>query len=220
VARRTIHGRVALDRTGVCAHTGAARSTVNHWHHHRRTTGFPAGFTHQGGEWFWLDDIAAFHTAHLAAKLGELTRVDRGGDPDELVGSGEAARIMGYASYRNLPVELYGNPDDVEILADGRRRKYWYRRTVWAVADARTGRQSTGRTPGSSTGPRNPHPYANDPRLDVARVVLRTARAQGRDTRGLSAALTQQLGVTARTAQRLLATARRADRKPDGEAGR
>jgi hypothetical protein len=219
VARRSIHGRVALDRTGVSAHTSAARSTVNHWHRHRRTTGFPDGFAHEGGEWFWLDDIDTFHVAHRAAKLAELTRIDRGGDPDELVGSGEAARIMGYASYRNLPAELYDNPDHDETLSGGRRRrKYWHRRSVWAIADARTGRQSTGRTPGSTTGPRKPHPYADDPRLDTAREVLRAARTDGLDTRGLSTTLTQRLGVPARTAQRLLAAAEHADPQPSDDA--
>jgi hypothetical protein len=73
-----------------------------------------------------------------------------------------AARILGYGSYRNLPDTLYDRPDRTEGLPDGRIRRKWFRRTVWAVADARTGRQSTGRTPGT-TGPRKPHRYADDP---------------------------------------------------------
>jgi hypothetical protein len=209
VARRRFGRRVAVDRDGVATDTGAARSTVNHWHRYRRTTGFPAAFTDEAGrEWFWLDEIRAFHAAHRAAKLAELTDIDRSGDPWELVGSGFAAKIMRYSSYRNLPDELLDCADDIEELSGGRVRRRWYRRTVWAVADARTGRQSTGRTPGTATGPRKVHPYADDARLAAATTLLDTAHAEGCGSRGLGAELANQLGVTERTAQRLLATAR------------
>jgi hypothetical protein len=208
VGRRTFGGRVAVDRAGVATHTGAARRTVNLWHRNRSTTGFPDGFTDDSGrEWFWLDQITAFHTAHQKAKLAVLTEVDRSGDPDELVGSGEAAKILRYGSYRNLPDQLRDRPDDIEILSDGRLRRRWYRRTVWAIADARTGRQSTGRTPGTTTGPLKPHPYADDPRLQTAAELLADAQQTGRDRRGLGVELAGRLGVAQRTAQRLLTAA-------------
>ncbi|GLY98829.1 hypothetical protein [Actinoplanes sp. NBRC 103695] len=206
MARRTIGGRTALDRAGVVAHTGSAYSTVNHWHRHRARFGFPDGFTHDGTEWFWLADIEAFHAAHQAAKRAELTKVDRRGHPDDLVGSGTAAKILGYGSYRNLPDTLLDRADRTEELSDGRIRRRWFRRTVWAVADARTGRQSTGRTPGT-TGARKSHPYADDPRLSAAVELLSEADATGRDRRGLGIELARQLGVAQRTAQRLLAAA-------------
>jgi hypothetical protein len=207
VARRNLSDRVALDREGVAAHTGAARTTVINWIQQRSRFGFPDGFTDASGrEWFWADDIDAFHAAHQAAKLAELTQVDRGGDPHELVTSGEAARILGYSSYRNLPDELTGHPDEVEILSDGRRQRFWYRRTVWAHADARTGRQSTGHAP-RTTGPRKPHPYADDPRLQAAADLLAEATAAGHDRRGLGAELARRLAIPQRTAQRLLAAA-------------
>lgn len=211
MARRSFAGRIALDRDGVAAHTDAARSTVNLWHRNHETTGFPAAITDASGEWFWLDEVTTFHVAHQAAKLAELTDIDRGGDPNELVGSGTAAKIMRYSSYRNLPDQLRDCPDDVEILSDGRLRRRWYRRTVWAVADARTGRQSTGRTPGTTTGPRKPHPYADDPRLSTALRLLQAARAAGRDGRGLGVELANRLNIGSRTAQRLLAAASATD---------
>jgi len=207
VARRTIDGRTALDRSGVAAHLGVAYTTVNNWHRHRTRFTFPDGFTHDGGEWFWLDDIDRFHTAHLAAKRAELTKVDRRGQPDDLVGSGAAARILGYRSYRNLPDTLYDRPDRIERLPDGRVRRLWFRRTVWAVADARTGRQSTGRTPGT-TGARKPHPYADDPRLQVAVELLNEAGTGEQSPRGLGVELARRLRVGERTAQRLLTQAR------------
>ena len=213
LATRVIEGRAALDRAGVGAHTGAAYTTVNHWHRHRTRFGFPNGFTHDGGEWFWLDDIEAFHSAHLAAKRAVLTKVDRRGNPDDLVGSGTAAKILGYGSYRNLPDTLLDRADRTEQLSDGRIRRYWYRRTVWAVADARTGRQSTGRTPGT-TGARKPHPYADDPRLQAAVDLLAEARAAGWDRRGLGVELARRLGIGERTAQRLLTAATSTDGAP------
>ncbi|MET7952296.1 hypothetical protein [Micromonospora sp. NPDC005324] len=206
VARRVMDGRIAFDRAGVAAHTGASYSTVNHWHRHRARFDFPEGFRRDGHDWFWLDDIEAFHAAHQATKRAELTKVDRRGDPEDLIGSGAAAKVLGYSSYRNLPDALLDHPDRVEELSDGRIRRRWYRRTVWAVADARTGRQSTGRTPGT-TGAHKPHPYADDERLHTAIELLTEARAAGRDRRGLGGTLARQLGVTPRTAQRLLAIA-------------
>lgn len=215
MGRRMIGGRIALNRAGVAAFTGAAYSTVNHWHRHRARFRFPEGFQHDGREWFWLDDIEAFHTVHQAAKRAELTKVDRRGDSEDLIGSGAAARVLGYGSYRNLPDTLYDHPDRVETLPDGRLRRLWFRRTVWAVADARTGRQSTGRTPGT-TGARKPHPYADDPRLPAAVALLTEADRTGRDRRGLGVALAQQLGITERTAQRLLAAAGAESSAPAG----
>ncbi|MET7821267.1 hypothetical protein [Micromonospora zamorensis] len=206
VAQRMIGGRIALDRAGTAAHTGAAYSTVNHWHRHRVRFGFPEGFRHDDKEWFWLDDIESFHASHLSAKRAVLTRVSRSGDPNDLVTSGGAAKILGYASYRNLPRTLLDQADQVEVLPSGRLRRRWLRRTVWAVADARTGRHSTGRTPGT-TGARKPHPYADDPRLLAAIELLTEADTTGLDRRGLGLALARQLGITPRTAQRLLATA-------------
>jgi hypothetical protein len=99
---------------------------------------------------------------------------------------------------------LLDRPDRTEELPDGRIRRYWFQRTVWAVADARTGRQSTGRTPGT-TGPRKPHPYADDPRLPAAVDLLTEANSTGRDQRGLGMELARRLGIGERTAQRLLA---------------
>jgi hypothetical protein len=212
MARRRIGGRIALDRAGVAAYTGAAPSTVNHWHRHRARTGFPAAHTDQtGGEWFWLTEIKTFYAAHLAAKRAELTAVDRRGDPDELVTSGGAAKILGYRSYRNLPDALLDQPDRTRTLPDGRIRRYWQRRTVWAIADARTGRQSTGRPAGSTSGPHKPHPYADDPRLQAALDLLASVGlasvGTGQQRRGLGVRLAHQLGITERTAQRLLAAA-------------
>jgi hypothetical protein len=208
VATRIIDGRTALDRSGVATHLGVAYTTVNNWHRHRTRFKFPNGFNHDGGQWFWLDDIDRFHTAHLKAKRAVLTKVDRRGKPDDLVGSGRAARILGYRSYRNLPDTLYDRPDRIERLPDGRVRRLWFRRTVWAVADARTGRQSTGRTPGT-TGARKPHPYADDPRLQAAAGLLNEAgTSSSQIPRGLGVELARRLGVGERTAQRLLTQAR------------
>ena len=213
MATRVIKGRAAVDRAGVAAHLGVAYTTVNHWHRYRAHFEFPEEFGFDGGEWFWLDDIEAFHAAHLTAKRAVLTKVNRHGRPDDLVGSGAAAKILGYRSYRNLPDTLLDRPDRTEELPDGRIRRYWYRRTVWAVADARTGRQSTGRTPGTTCA-RKPHRYADDPRLQAAADLLAQARAAGRDRRGLGVELAHRLGVGERTAQRLLTAAASADSEP------
>ncbi len=70
---------------------------------------------------------------------GETRRADKGRPPRRPGGShrlGRGGEVLGYSSYRNLPDTLLDHPDRIEKLSDGRVRRLWYRRTVWAVADA------------------------------------------------------------------------------------
>jgi hypothetical protein len=115
--------------------------------------------------------------------------------------------VLGYKTHRSLPDELLNNPDQADELPSGRLRRRWYRQTVWDYADGRPLRHSTGRPCGTGTGPRTPHPYAEDPRLDAAHALLAAARAAGTGTAGLGAQLARQLDISKRTGQRLISAA-------------
>jgi hypothetical protein len=205
---RTRRGRRQLDRPGIARRTGVSAATVDYWHLHRDETGFPgkADTDPEGRDWWWQKDIEAFHTAHLEARAATFTEVDRTGNPRDLLTAPQAARVLGYKNHRSLPDELLHNPDQADELPSGRLRRRWYRRTVWAYADGRPLRHSTGRPMGTSN-PRQPHWYAEDARLDVAYALIDQARAAGTGTTGLGAQLARQLGVSDRTGQRLISTA-------------
>jgi len=64
--------------------------------------------------------------------------VDRSGDPDDLVGAPEAARVLGYSKAQLLPQEVLDRADDVTVGAAGRSRRKWRRHTLWAIADSWT----------------------------------------------------------------------------------
>lgn len=120
----------------------------------------------------------------------------------------QVAAVLGYANHRSLTNELLQHPDHVEDLPSGRLRRFWYRQSIWDYADARPLHQSPGRPPGAPTRPHAPHPYADDPRLDAALTLIRQAGASATSTAGLGARLARHLGVSERTGQRLIATAR------------
>jgi hypothetical protein len=208
VATRTRRGRAQLDRAGIRAFTGASAATINRWHHHRVETGFPAAAEsdRDGRQWWWRTDIRDFHARHLATRAGSFTRLDRTGNPDELLTAPQAAKILGYIDHRSLPRLLLDHPDQVEPLPSGRLRRRWYRATVWAYADGRRLRHSTGRPvrPALSGPPGSG--YQDDPRLSAARRLLDDVTAPS--GAGLGVLLAAQLGVNVRTAQRLLASAR------------
>jgi hypothetical protein len=216
MGRRTRRGRRQLDRPGIAERTGVSPATVDYWHLHRARTGFPlqADTDPTGRDWWWQNDIDAFHTAHLAARAATFTHLDRTGDPHDLLTAPQAAAILGYANHRSLPDELIQHPDKADELPSGRLRRRWYRRTVWAYADGRPLRHSTGRPPGTGTGRRTPHPYADDPRLDAARTLIQQAHTNGHRTTGLGARLARQLGIAERTGQRLITAALDHEHKP------
>ncbi len=208
MGERTANGRIQVDRPGIHALTGAAAPTVDRWYLQRALTGFPekAATDADGRDWWWLTDIDAFREEHLAARAARFTHVDRRGQPDDLLTAPQAAKVLGYKDHRSLPSVLHDNPDRAEELPSGRLRRRWYRRTIWDYADGRPLRHSTGRPTGTSGGPRKPHPYADDPRLQAAIDLL--IEYDGKPTTGLGAELARRLGIAERTAQRLINAAR------------
>jgi hypothetical protein len=144
MGERVRGGRLQLDKTGMRARTGAAASTIDHWHHHRDTTGFPppADTDPDGKLWWWADDIDAFTGTHRAALARRFTTIDRTGDPHDLLTPPQAAPVLGYKDHRSIPKALRARPDHVERLPSGRLRRRWYRHTLWAYADARPHRRS------------------------------------------------------------------------------
>lgn len=217
MATRTRNGRLQIDRAGITAMTSAAASTIAHWQRHRDQTGFPhkAETDANGRDWFWHDEIRVFWESYKARRTHDYTTVDRSGHPDDLLTAPEAAKVLGYKDHRSLTPTLRDDPDQVERLPSGFLRRYWYRRTIWAYADSRRLRTSTGH-PTGPVGARKPHPYADDPRLHTAIAILAEAEAAGRSTHGLGAVLADRLNVGVRTAQRLLAAAREHSPLPHG----
>jgi len=209
MGERIRNGRTQIDKAGVRAYVGAGASTVNLWHRACGTSGFPkpAETDDDGRAWWWLDDIKTFWTAHLTARAALFTRADHRGEPDDLLSAPQAAKILGYKDHRSLPDALIDNPDQTEELPSGRLRRWWYRRTVWAYADSRPLRRSTGRPLGATSSPRKTHPYADDPRLDIARQLLTDAHENGTGTSGLGVQLARRLGIHERAAQRLIQAA-------------
>jgi hypothetical protein len=206
MARRRRHGRIQIDRAGVARLTGASYKTIVYWYSNRQRTGFPnvAEVGIHGRHWYWLGEVRTFASSYQDSK--RFTTVDRAGHAEDLIGSPEAARVLGYRHRRSLPALLLDHPDHTETLPSGRVRRRWRRHRVWDFADTRHLRHSTGH-PRGATGTRKPHWYTGDPRLLAAARVLATATASGAGTRGLAAQLANQLGTHPSTARRLLAVA-------------
>jgi hypothetical protein len=68
--------------------------------------------------------------------------IDTSGEPDELVGSAEAARVLGYAAHTSLPAELYDLADERQDKDSGRVWHRWRRATLWAYGERQTGSSS------------------------------------------------------------------------------
>ena len=105
------------------------------WYRNRSRTGHPEKAGRIGRTDYWYDDDwTAWHQAHQRAKTESLTRVDREGDPDDLVDAAEVARMMGYARrnviHANRRLGYFPEPDAYGTTARGRRAPLWKRSTV------------------------------------------------------------------------------------------
>jgi hypothetical protein len=200
-----INGRPVISRADMAAR-GVPKTTVNGWYRDRARTGHPEKAGRIGRTDYWYEDEwTTWHQAHLRNKVDSLTKVDRTGDPDDLVDAAEAARMLRYSSrdviHANRRLGYFPEPDAYGMTAKGRRAPLWKRSTVWAVADSRQG-VGGGHQPGTPGAPAKPHPYAGDERLDRVLGNLRSG------IRPSSAALAAEWNVSQRTAERIIRTAR------------
>jgi hypothetical protein len=185
---------------------GVPATTVNGWYRDRARTGHPEKAGRLGRADYWYEDEwTAWHEAYLRGKIESLTQVDRDGDPDDLVNAVEAARMLRYANHHvihaNRRLGYFPEPDAYGPARRGRDVPLWKRSTVWATADARSGKAG-GHKPGTPGAPGKPYPYAGDDRL--ARVVA-DLRSGGRPS---AAELAAEWDVSRRTAERIIRSAR------------
>ena len=185
---------------------GAPPTTVNGWYRNRARTEHPEKAGRIGRTDYWYEDEwTAWHQAHLRNKVDSLTRVDRDGDPDDLVDAAEAARMLRYTSrdviHANRRLGYFPEPDAYGTTSKGRRAPLWKRSTVWAAADGRQG-MGGGHKPGTPGAPAKQHPYAGDERLARVLTELRSG------IRPSAAGLAAEWGTSRRTAERIIHTAR------------
>jgi hypothetical protein len=200
-----INGRPVISRADIAAR-GVPSGTVSGWYRDRARTGHPEKAGRIGRTDYWYDDEwTAWHQAYKRGQIESLTRVDREGDPDDLVNAAEAARMLGYANryviHGNRRLGYFPEPDAYGPAPRGRPSPLWKRSTVWAAADRRPG-LGGGSKPGGPGAPAKPHPYAGDRRLDQVVAQLRSG------ARPSSAGLAAEWGVSRRTAARIISAAR------------
>ncbi len=200
-----INGRPVISRADIAAR-GVPKTTVDGWYRDRARTGHPDKAGRIGRTDYWYEDEwTAWHEAHLRGKIDSLTRVDRSGDPDDLVDAAEAARMLRYSSrdviHASRRLGHFPEPDAYGTTSKGRRAPLWMRSTVWAVADGRKGKGG-GHKPGTAGAPAKPHPYAGDERLVHVLAQLRLGAEPA------SAELATRWNVSQRTAERIIRAAR------------
>ena len=85
-----IDGRPVISRAEMVAR-GVSRQSLYLWYRDRAVNGFPEVAGRIGRTDYWYEDEwAAWLERHLRERVGTLTQVSRGGDPDELVDADEA----------------------------------------------------------------------------------------------------------------------------------
>lgn len=136
---RDIGGRPAIDRAGLAQRWGISLAALDLRiaKDHPPATISGATTDRRRKWWWWLDEADHWMQEIEDRKRATLTRVDRSGDPEELVTAPVAARVIGYSSHRNLPGDLLDWADEVTELPSGNKRRRWRRRTLWAFADQR-----------------------------------------------------------------------------------
>ncbi|MFH8350242.1 hypothetical protein [Streptomyces sp. NPDC018045] len=173
---RYIDGRRHETRAELAARHSLSPNTLSRYWAARDTNGHPpavrvARTLHWPSREFdqWLGTLSEDTTTPPKAKPAPT--------PAGMGGPAEFARICGHSTTHTVmdwvrnPPPGFPEPDAWQDLPSGRRRPYW--RTERMRTWAERGRGRRGQGSGNPGRPRTqPHPYAGDPRLTLARQVL------------------------------------------------
>ncbi|WP_330346654.1 hypothetical protein OG858_46935 (plasmid) [Streptomyces europaeiscabiei] len=172
-----------VNRHQLGADHGVSRPVLERLWRDRDANGHPAAVTY-GGVMHWNSAAwGRWHAEHRqkAAEEAAQARPHRPvpvtGDPDELIGPSGFARILQHKDHTwvtkaaAIPPRGFPEPDSWGDPAN-RKRPKWKRGRAEQYARDRQDQPliRPGRPKGSSNT--QPHPYAGDPRLDLARTVL------------------------------------------------
>ncbi|MFI5809169.1 hypothetical protein [Streptomyces sp. NPDC051561] len=173
---RTFHSRADLQKVH-----GISEATLQNLWTDRVNNEHPEAVTIEG-VMHWEDtEWARWYQERQRALAISLTKnaPNLKGDPEELVGPAEAARICGFSSsatvshYVDEPPEGWPTPDDYDLLPSGRQRPKWKRWKLWKyVVDRKPRGHAGGRPKGRPRG--QAYPYQGDARLTLARKHLAT----------------------------------------------
>ncbi|MFJ4800147.1 hypothetical protein [Streptomyces murinus] len=170
---RTLHSRADLGK----AHSISESTLQNLWTD-RENNGHPPVTETIDGVMHWDSAVwTAWYHEHQRKRAAAATtnRPKLDGDPEDLVGPAEAARVCGFADtatvshYVNQPPEGWPDPDGWDELPT-RRRPKWKRWRLWQYVADRKGRGHAGGRPKGRRG--LAYPYQGDERLTLARKVL------------------------------------------------
>ncbi|GJF01449.1 hypothetical protein PSD17_04130 [Pseudonocardia sp. D17] len=129
-------GREVVSRRRLAQRLGISESQLALLYSQRNQSGHPEHVATIGRRKFWDEaEVVAWDAQRREAMRAQLTSVDRSGDPDELVGLDEAARVLGYPDQRTITSTRSRYPGRFPAPDDDQGR--YKRRTLWAYADSR-----------------------------------------------------------------------------------
>lgn len=170
-------GRTFYSRAGLRKVHGISEPTLQNLWSDRENNGHPPAKTVDGVMHWDGDEWAKWHhelqRQRAAANTTNPPKLD--GDPEEMVGPAEAAKVCGFADsatishYVKNPPEGWPAPDDWDKLPT-RDRPKWKRWRLWQYLADRKGRGHAG---GRTAGRKGlAYPYEGDERLTLARQAI------------------------------------------------
>lgn len=131
-----VGGREVVSRRRLAQLLEMSESQLALLYSQREQSGHPEHVATIGRRKFWDEaQVVEWDTERQAAMRERLTTVDRSGDPDDLVGLDEAARVLGYPDQRTITSTRARYPGRFPAPDDDRGR--YKRRTLWTYADRR-----------------------------------------------------------------------------------
>jgi predicted DNA-binding transcriptional regulator AlpA len=131
-------------RSELAARHGLAKGTIDQLWARRGENGHPEPVKTVNQTMYWNPaEWDAWYAEHKRRSQRTQLRVDRSGNPDDLITLSEAARVLGVepssiTSYPKRPPRGWPIPVEEEQLSSGRMRRRYRRSDIWAYADNRT----------------------------------------------------------------------------------